>query len=291
MPCVRALPAPAGPSPGGRATPVAGQPRSGCASSRAAVGDATWLASRTGRGPGAAVGRPTTAMSVRNRRAIDAPQRSDRAGACAGRRAGPGGGRAGSDPAGDRVLLVLRVPGRGRRPAATARQGAGEDRPVDGRGSDKLIDTDRRRPILRRGRYRSTATFSRRPVGKGLSMPTDSEQRPLRSPEPSRGGPDVDAAVQNAESDTQTEGVHRSAPPGQAVGDSRLEQMREVDTSGERAEPDIPEGPLPGEVGAGGAQRIVGARISDRVAGGAERPAGPPFDDDGSGAGASPGPD
>ena len=68
-------------------------------------------------------------------------------------------------------------------------------------------------------------------------MPSDSEQRPLRSPEPSRGGPDIDAAVQNAESDTQTEGVHRSAPPGQAVGDSRLEQMREVDTSGERAEP------------------------------------------------------
>ena len=122
-------------------------------------------------------------------------------------------------------------------------------------------------------------------------MPSDSEQRPLRSPEPSRGGPDIDAAVQNAESDTQTEGVHRSAPPGQGVGDSRLEQMREVDTSGERAEPDVPEGPLPGEVGAGGAQRVVGARISDRVAGGAERPAGPPFDDDGSGAGASPGPD
>jgi hypothetical protein len=133
--------------------------------------------------------------------------------------------------------------------------------------------------------------FSCRPVGKRPSMPSDSEQRPLRSPEPSRGGPDIDAAVQNAESDTQAEGVHRSAPPGQAVGDSRLEQMREVDTSGERAEPDIPEGPLPGEVGAGGAQRIVGARISDRVAGGAERPAGPPFDDDGSGAGASPGPD
>jgi len=133
--------------------------------------------------------------------------------------------------------------------------------------------------------------FSCRPVGKRPSMPSDSEQRPLRSPEPSRGGPDIDAAVQNAESDTQAEGVHRSAPPGQAVGDSRLEQMREVDTSGERAEPDIPEGPLPGEVGAGGAQRIVGARISDRVAGGAERPAGPPFDDDGSGAGAGPGPD
>jgi hypothetical protein len=117
-------------------------------------------------------------------------------------------------------------------------------------------------------------------------MSSDSEHRSLESPDPSLGGPDVDAAVQNAESGTQTEGVHRPAPPDQAVGDSRLEHMREVDTSGDRAEPDTPEGPLPGEVGAGGAQRIVGARISDRVAGGAERPDGPPFDDDGSGAGA-----
>lgn len=127
-----------------------------------------------------------------------------------------------------------------------------------------------------------------------MTMTSDSEPRPYGSPDPSRGGPDIDAAVENAESDSLTEDVHHPAPPGQDVGDSRLEAMREVDTSGDRGEPDpdaadtpadTPTGPLPGEVGAGGAQRIVGARISDRVAGGADAPEGPPFEDDGSGAG------
>ena len=118
-------------------------------------------------------------------------------------------------------------------------------------------------------------------------MTSDPEHPTLGSPDPSRSGPDIDAAVQNAESDSLTEGVHRPAPPGEEVGDSRLEQMREVDTSG-GTDPDAATtagGPLPDEVGAGGAQRIVGARISDRVAGGAERPDGPPFEGDGSGAG------
>ena len=53
--------------------------------------------------------------------------------------------------------------------------------------------------------------------------------RPLHSPEPSWGGPDVDAAVQNAESGSLTEGVHRPAGPGEE-GESRLEQLTEVDT-------------------------------------------------------------
>jgi hypothetical protein len=125
-------------------------------------------------------------------------------------------------------------------------------------------------------------------------MTPDPEEPTLGSPDPSRGGADVDAAVQNAESGSRTEGVHRPAPPAEEVGDSRLERMREVDTSGDPGEPDAdtattPDGPLPDEIGAGGAQRIVGARISDRVAGGAAPPDGPPFEGDGSGAGAGDG--
>jgi hypothetical protein len=59
--------------------------------------------------------------------------------------------------------------------------------------------------------------------------PSDS----LGSPDQSRGGPDIDAAVENAESGSEVEGVH--TPSGQAEsGDSRLEQMREVDTSSDR---------------------------------------------------------
>jgi len=52
--------------------------------------------------------------------------------------------------------------------------------------------------------------------------------RPLHSPDPSLGGPDVAAAVQNAETGTEAEDAHQPAAPGEE-GDSRLEQMREVD--------------------------------------------------------------
>ena len=109
---------------------------------------------------------------------------------------------------------------------------------------------------------------------------------PLGAPDPSLGGPDIQAAVENAESDSLAEGTHSPAPPGES-GDSRLEQMRDVDVSSGRDDPspDAPSpssaaGPMPGEIGSGGAQRIVGARISDRVAGGEPPPEGPPFDTD-----------
>ena len=111
------------------------------------------------------------------------------------------------------------------------------------------------------------------------------EQPTLGTPDPSRGGPDVDAAVENAERGSRVEGEH--TPSGRAEpGESRLEQMREVDVASDRdddhsdaaGEPVEP-GPSPADIGAGGAQRIEGARISDRVAGGAPAPDGPPFDD------------
>ncbi len=52
----------------------------------------------------------------------------------------------------------------------------------------------------------------------------------LVSPDPSLGGPDVEAAVENAESGTLTEDVHHPPAPGEGAAESRLEQMREVDT-------------------------------------------------------------
>ena len=52
--------------------------------------------------------------------------------------------------------------------------------------------------------------------------------RPLHDPDPSLGGPDVTAAVDNAESGGEAEGTHGPAGPGEE-GESRLEQMREVD--------------------------------------------------------------
>lgn len=106
------------------------------------------------------------------------------------------------------------------------------------------------------------------------------EPETLHSPEPSRGGRDIDAAVQNAEAGSRTDDVHHPAGPGDTSADSRLEKMREVDTTPTpdgAGGGDVPTGPLPDGIGSGGAQRILGARISDRVAGGAEPPDGPPF--------------
>lgn len=116
-----------------------------------------------------------------------------------------------------------------------------------------------------------------------MTEPTSIPPESLGSPDPSRGGRDIDEAVANAEGGSQVEGVH--TPSGQAEsGESRLEQMDEVDLSGDSdavgdgtGTPPEP-GPGPGDIGSGGAQRIEGARISDRVSAGEPVPDGPPFD-------------
>ena len=56
------------------------------------------------------------------------------------------------------------------------------------------------------------------------------------------GGPDVAAAIETAEQATQVDGVHAPAEPGEpAPGESRVEQMREVDTSPRQADTGGPE--------------------------------------------------
>jgi len=115
---------------------------------------------------------------------------------------------------------------------------------------------------------------------------TSSQADSLGAPEHERSGSNVDEAVEKAEQGSQVEGVH--TPSGEAAsGDSRVEQMRDVDVEGtpdanpgETVTPPEP-GPSPTEVGSGGAQRVVGARVSDRVAGGESAPGGPPFDSEG----------
>ncbi len=113
-------------------------------------------------------------------------------------------------------------------------------------------------------------------------MPDDHET--LRSPAPQRSGPTVDEAVATAERGTQVEGVH--TPSGdEKTGEARVEHMVDEPVTEERSEgakgtaenPPEP-GPGPQDIGSGGAQRIVGARISDRVAAGEDVPDGPPFD-------------
>ncbi|MDQ2750807.1 MAG: hypothetical protein ABI775_00690 [Pseudonocardiales bacterium] len=109
----------------------------------------------------------------------------------------------------------------------------------------------------------------------------------LGSPDETRGGPTFDEAVDNAEAGSQVEGVH--TPSGEArPGESRVEQMPDVEgvTEGhvvgdKHAPSDTPKpGPAPGGIGSGGAQRVEGARISDRISAGEAVPDGPPFDPD-----------
>ncbi|MEP6816337.1 MAG: hypothetical protein ABI873_12380 [Marmoricola sp.] len=91
-----------------------------------------------------------------------------------------------------------------------------------------------------------------------------------------------------SEKDSQAEGVHRV--PGEVPpGESRGEQLRDVEGMDDGGDVDgdtnattssADSGPTPTEVGSGGAQRVFGARISDRLSAGEDLPEGPPFGDE-----------
>jgi hypothetical protein len=111
-----------------------------------------------------------------------------------------------------------------------------------------------------------------------------SKTEPLGSPDETRGGPNIEAAIANAEEGSVVEGVH-TLPGEDENHDSRIEQMPAVDgvtegrvegTPGEGSPPKP--GPSPLDIGSGGAQRLAGARISDRISAGQPVPDGPPFD-------------
>jgi hypothetical protein len=107
----------------------------------------------------------------------------------------------------------------------------------------------------------------------------------LGSPVPERSGPDVDAAIRTAEEGSEVEDEHTLDDMADEVGESRVERMADQPVTEPRTEgapgtsSGAPEpGPSPADIGSGGAQRIEGARISDRVAAGEPVPDGPPFD-------------
>jgi len=79
------------------------------------------------------------------------------------------------------------------------------------------------------------------------------------APDEARSGAHVAEAIEIAERGSAAEGAHDGGEDSRAV---------------ERAGPD------PSEAGSGGAQSVVGARTSDRLAAGEPKPAGPPFDTD-----------
>jgi hypothetical protein len=101
----------------------------------------------------------------------------------------------------------------------------------------------------------------------------------------SRSGADVGESIDIAESGTKAQGDH--SHPGRAkTGEAPVEQVFNdpAMTEGQRmvtgsgATQGIPPGPSPAEAGSGGAQSVVGARESDRLAAGEPPAAGAPFE-------------
>jgi hypothetical protein len=106
------------------------------------------------------------------------------------------------------------------------------------------------------------------------------------APDDARSGADVAEAIEVAERGSSVQQVHdrgtedRSgeAPVEQVRGDPEMTEGEVVLGSGSPTEP--PSAGLdPAEAGSGGAQSVVGARTSDRLAGGEPKPGGPPFDE------------
>lgn len=96
-----------------------------------------------------------------------------------------------------------------------------------------------------------------------------------------RSGADVAEAVRVAEQGTAVEEVHSppqqpgTAPVEQAAGDPA---MTGAGGGSDDDSPATPGNPDPSRAGSGGAQSIVGARASDRVAAGEDLPESPAYD-------------
>ncbi|WP_332603616.1 hypothetical protein [Arthrobacter sp. S2(2024)] len=104
----------------------------------------------------------------------------------------------------------------------------------------------------------------------------------------SRTGADVGEAVEIAESGTRAQGDH-SHPEQTGSGEALVEQVfndpamtegQRTVTGSAKTAGAVPPGPSPAEAGSGGAQSVVGARESDRLAAGEPPTTGKPFDTD-----------
>ena len=102
----------------------------------------------------------------------------------------------------------------------------------------------------------------------------------------SRSGADVAEAVDVAESGTKAQGDHShperaktgEAPVEQVFNDPAMTEGQRTVTGSTSTTGGVPPGPSPAEAGSGGAQSVVGARESDRIAAGEPPAAGVPFE-------------
>ena len=102
----------------------------------------------------------------------------------------------------------------------------------------------------------------------------------------SRSGADVGESIEIAERGTEAQGDHShperaktgEAPVEQAFNDTAMTEGQRTVTGSAKSTGAVPPGPSPAEAGSGGAQSVVGARESDRLAAGEPPAAGKPFD-------------
>lgn len=102
----------------------------------------------------------------------------------------------------------------------------------------------------------------------------------------SRSGADVGESIEIAESGTKAQGDHShperaktgEAPVEQVFNDPAMTQGQRTVTGSATLAGAVPPGPSPAKAGSGGAQSVVGARESDRLAGGEPPTTGKPFD-------------
>lgn len=102
----------------------------------------------------------------------------------------------------------------------------------------------------------------------------------------SRTGADVGEAVEIAEAGTKAQGDHShperaksgEAPVEQVFNDPAMTEGQQTVTGSATTAAAVPPGPSPAEAGSGGAQSVIGARESDRLAAGEPPTAGKPFD-------------
>ena len=102
----------------------------------------------------------------------------------------------------------------------------------------------------------------------------------------SRSGADVGEAIDIAESGTRAQGDHShperaktgEAPVEQVFNDPAMTKGQQTVTGSPVTTGGVPPGPSPADAGSGGAQSVVGARESDRLAAGEPPAAGAPFE-------------
>jgi hypothetical protein len=150
-------------------------------------------------------------------------------------------------------------------------------------GADGTVD-----PLRKAG----TSTRKEMPMteahgAQGVEPPArDSSPGAAAQTDDSRSGADVGEAIDVAESGTMAQGDHShperaktgEAPVEQVFNDPAMTKGQRTVTGSATTTGSVPPGPSPAEAGSGGAQSVVGARESDRLAAGEPPAAGKPID-------------